>query len=203
MTIVRFEANDHDLTGFWGPISSSIDWCERNYVISQYIAEFWNSMSSFIIILFAFAGMWQSRQLEWKYWLFHLSIVFVGLGSICFHGTLTWMGQFGDELPMIWTMLIWWYILITLENDEGWMQIAIGLTTYGFLFSLLHCFYSFTTVFQVSCFFFAHHFLQIHSILLILVGLVFVFRYSSKYYSNHPVVAYLGYLYFVSMAGNR
>ena len=30
---VRFEDHGHDHTGYWGTPDSSIDWCERNYVV--------------------------------------------------------------------------------------------------------------------------------------------------------------------------
>ena len=32
--------------GYWGPVTSSIDWCEENYVQSYYIAEFWNTITN-------------------------------------------------------------------------------------------------------------------------------------------------------------
>jgi len=188
--LIRFEKQEHDLDGFWAPVSSSIDWCERNYVVSWYIAEFWNSLSSFVIILFAIWGIMQvsERNLELRFWLFHGSIIFVGLGSICFHGTLTYFGQLGDELPMIWTMLIWWYILINMENN-GNKLVGFILTVYGFIFSVVHCFQAFTTVFQV------------HSVLLILFGLFYVIRYSFQYYHSHPIVPLLGSIYFIAMIG--
>ena len=32
--------------GFWGKPTSLIDWCEENYVVTTYIAEFWNTIRS-------------------------------------------------------------------------------------------------------------------------------------------------------------
>ena len=31
---------------FWGPITANYDWCESNYVVTQYVAEFFNTLSS-------------------------------------------------------------------------------------------------------------------------------------------------------------
>jgi len=35
--------------GFWGNPTSNIDWCEDNYQLSPYVAEFWNALSSFFL----------------------------------------------------------------------------------------------------------------------------------------------------------
>lgn len=36
-----------DREGYWGPPTSTLDWCEENYAVSYYIAEFceWNRAS--------------------------------------------------------------------------------------------------------------------------------------------------------------
>jgi dihydroceramidase len=31
---------------FWGPITANYDWCEPNYLVTPYIAEFFNALSS-------------------------------------------------------------------------------------------------------------------------------------------------------------
>ena len=44
--------------GYWGDVTSTIDWCESNYDVSQYTAEFWNTISNIFFVLFALWGMY-------------------------------------------------------------------------------------------------------------------------------------------------
>ncbi|KAF9899816.1 Alkaline ceramidase 3 [Linnemannia zychae] len=50
--------------GYWGPPTSSIDWCEDNYVWSYYIAEFFNSFSSFAMIILGEAACYSINRLQ-------------------------------------------------------------------------------------------------------------------------------------------
>ncbi|KNZ64179.1 hypothetical protein VP01_1058g7 [Puccinia sorghi] len=65
--------------GYWGPSTASIDWCEANYAITRFIAEFTNTLSNLVFV----------------------GIALVGVGSFLFHATLRYEWQLGDELPMI------------------------------------------------------------------------------------------------------
>ncbi|KAI8865360.1 hypothetical protein GQ42DRAFT_129594, partial [Ramicandelaber brevisporus] len=91
--------------GYWGPVTSSIDWCEPNYVWSPYVAELWNTLSSLVI---CFVGEYGAYTIAKSIqdvlgWLFRM-ITTVGIGSVAFHSTLqAFPGQFADEAPMLWT----------------------------------------------------------------------------------------------------
>ncbi len=37
--------------GYWGSTTSTFDWCEINYEVTIYVAEFWNTLSSLFILL--------------------------------------------------------------------------------------------------------------------------------------------------------
>lgn len=34
-----------------------LDWCEQNYVVTYYVAEFWNTLSSLLIAFWAIIGI--------------------------------------------------------------------------------------------------------------------------------------------------
>ena len=91
--------------GYWGPPTSSINWCERDYTHTPYIAEFYNTLSNLpIIVLSAWAYVRSTRgpttqPIQVQHCYLYLLVVFVG--SFAFHATLTYAGQIADEFPMI------------------------------------------------------------------------------------------------------
>ncbi|CAF0756747.1 unnamed protein product [Brachionus calyciflorus] len=106
------------MSGFWGNRTATIDWCENNYEITHYIAEFWNTISNLGLILFPLYGIyWSLQHISYsnkystkhkKYFkiptslLFcHIGLSLVGIGSWMFHMTLLYPMQLLDELPMI------------------------------------------------------------------------------------------------------
>lgn len=107
-------------TAYWGPPSSTIDWCEGNYLVTPYVAEFCNSTSSLFIVAAGVLPLALHYQLwsflEARYLLAFLSVAVVGLGSVAFHGTLLFRHQMLDEVPMLWTVVVVLYCLI--EHGE-------------------------------------------------------------------------------------
>ncbi|KAF9110989.1 Alkaline ceramidase 3 [Mortierella sp. AM989] len=125
------------LSGYWGHPTAS-DWCESNYSKSYYIAEYFNSLSSFSMILVGLIGMYLHSSFEKRFLLTFGSIVVVGIGSIAFHGTLLFPLQMLDEVPMVYCVLTGLYCCV--ENKPyrrygAWFP--IGLTLYGLLTTVI------------------------------------------------------------------
>ncbi|KAI9018518.1 alkaline phytoceramidase family protein [Phycomyces nitens] len=120
--------------GYWGPITSSVDWCEENYVHSYYIAEFWNTVSSFAMIIMGLLGFsLHYNYLELRISASYLFIVLVGVGSVLFHGTLQFEYQMWDEIPMVWTAsYLLWVLLYNqgYKRSYGFIGLYCGLATY-------------------------------------------------------------------------
>eukprot|EP00929_Paragymnodinium_shiwhaense_P075606 TRINITY_DN38674_c0_g2_i1.p1 TRINITY_DN38674_c0_g2~~TRINITY_DN38674_c0_g2_i1.p1 ORF type:complete len:267 (-),score=41.49 TRINITY_DN38674_c0_g2_i1:50-850(-) len=108
--------------GFWGQPTSTIDWCEENYLVTDFIAEFFNSTTSLFITaagalpLVLHVELWP--VLETRFLIAFLSIIVVGLGSVAFHGTLLFEHQMLDEVPMLWTVVVLVYCLLEQSYKE-------------------------------------------------------------------------------------
>lgn len=96
-----------EIAGFWGTPTSTVDFCEPNYAVSHFVAEFWNAVTSIPIALVGLSGMVLSRrqQLGAEQFSCYAVVCIVGLGSIAFHATLMRTGQVLDEVPMLWVSL--------------------------------------------------------------------------------------------------
>ncbi|KAI9302349.1 ceramidase, partial [Cunninghamella echinulata] len=99
--------------------------CEENYTHSYYIAEFWNTISSFAMVILGLLGIIaHHRSLGWKLSNGYLMIIIVGIGSVLFHATLQYEHQMWDEVPMVWTAC---YLLWVLLQSNGYEPIRFGI----------------------------------------------------------------------------
>ena len=96
--------------------SSEIDWCEKNYVYSNYIAEFWNTISNIPYILILFISLQTFRFLPCKNndKLLHSLLLVTGISSAYFHATLSLFAQLLDEFSII--LLLTNTLLIIFKN---------------------------------------------------------------------------------------
>ncbi|XP_021719773.1 alkaline ceramidase-like [Chenopodium quinoa] len=141
---------DAELLNFWGPVTSSIDWCEKNYVCSSYIAEFYNTISNVPAIILAVIGLViaLSQGFEKRFTVLHLSNMTLAMGSILFHGTLQRVQQQSDETPMVWEMLLYIYILYSPDwHYRSTMPTFLFL--YGVIFAIVHSVFHFKISFKV------------------------------------------------------
>ena len=100
------DSYDASPLGFWSPSTADMDFCEPNYAHSHYVAEFWNTLTSFAVAYIGAAGMllcrWQ--RLGSEQMLCYSCLGVVGVGSVAFHATLLRAGQVLDEVPMLWAV---------------------------------------------------------------------------------------------------
>lgn len=85
--------------------SSPIKWCEGIYQYSDYIAEFWNTITSMSFTIFAIYGYhihskYKFGKLNVSRNLWFLSGL-IGPTSMIFHATLSFFGQFIDEVSVM------------------------------------------------------------------------------------------------------
>ncbi|KAF3903136.1 hypothetical protein ABW21_db0206172 [Orbilia brochopaga] len=129
MTIssVFSQGSENQGVGLWGVPTSSVNWCEQDYTISYYVAEFFNTFSSLCMAAFGLLGQWSLRRLSPntgstgiydpllahpsllginRVWFTWFALQLVGWGSVAFHGSLQWWSQAFDEVPMVWTAII-------------------------------------------------------------------------------------------------
>lgn len=143
-----------EVAPFWGPVTSTIDWCEPNYQATRFIAEPLNTFSNLSFVIFGLLGAIHEIQqcAKRSYVILHSTIACIGIGSMLFHGTLTTLGQQLDELPMVWHLLMAMYCVNrdAVGTDVQAKRIVTSLLlVYAVVFSVLHVMLKTTTAFQV------------------------------------------------------
>ncbi|OAA73683.1 alkaline ceramidase family protein [Cordyceps fumosorosea ARSEF 2679] len=108
---IRFDGDPYALSGAWSPPTSRANFCEEDYALTFYLAEFINSLTNVAYVYYALQYMYGpgSRGLLRPNVDFMSSTLFVlGIGSFLFHASLRQALEFVDELSMmalLWSML--------------------------------------------------------------------------------------------------
>jgi len=139
--------------GYWGDTTSTLDWCEDNYEVSWYIAEFWNTVTNLSMILPPIWGIYRSiqRGLETRYLVGFSALLLVGVGSTMFHMTLKWSMQLLDEIPMVWSSLAFIYCqhMVASGPGERAPAMAATLALYGATFTCIYLTFPIPLIHQV------------------------------------------------------
>jgi len=130
---------------YWGDVTSSVDFCEPNYVLSDLIAEPANSISSLVFVAQGLVGIfianpsrgdgphhvWANRM----FFVMYLTLTMVGVGSTLLHATLTAWGQAADEVPMLLLSIAILSTLLELESTTSlrrpYLPVAVAAVSAG------------------------------------------------------------------------
>lgn len=138
------------ISSYQGPVTSTIDWCETNYVYSSCIAEFFNTISNIPGILLAIFGLIIAlrQRFEKRFSILHISNMILAIGSMLYHSTLQRVQQQSDETPMVWEMLLYIYILYSPDwHYRSTMPTFLFL--YGAAFAIVHSQFRFKMGFKI------------------------------------------------------
>ncbi|CEL53531.1 Alkaline ceramidase 3 OS=Homo sapiens GN=ACER3 PE=1 SV=3 [Rhizoctonia solani AG-1 IB] len=184
--------------GFWGNHTATIDWCEDNYTHTQYIAEWYNTVSNIPFIALGLYGAYYSlteipsAMHRWRFAAPHFGIACVGLGSFIFHATLNWYAQvLLDEMPMIYVSSMVLYLVLAPTDGPGPLKLKLGITSVPLIVTILYLRFPYPVIHQLC---FAGIML---SIAYRLVGLLRNSKYNSdaifdaKYYIITGVVMFI------------
>lgn len=143
-----------DHIGFWGPVTLTIDWCEENYILSPFFAEFVNATTNLSFFFLSMYHLYSARRNRHGllFTVISLGMGLVGLGSWLFHMTLRYEFQLMDELPMIYFTLIPFGYIFSCERSQK-AKIAVYVATLSLVTALtvIYCsVYTNPTLHQLS-----------------------------------------------------
>lgn len=140
-------------SGFWGTPTSTIDWCEENYVVTKYIAELVNTVtnSAFIALAgYALVNVIRNRH-ELRFLLVSLGFITVGFGSWMFHMSLLYEYQLLDELPMIYaTCVPYWVVYSHGKTRAESTKVALQISAAAITLTVVYLRFRDPTIHQVS-----------------------------------------------------
>ncbi|KAF2164548.1 hypothetical protein M409DRAFT_24948 [Zasmidium cellare ATCC 36951] len=89
------------LTPAFGPPTSKANFCEEDFVVSAWIAEFVNTLSNLTYVLYAIRGFRRSQHGSHAAKAMYAGLALVGICSALFHGLLKYWSQMFDDTSMI------------------------------------------------------------------------------------------------------
>ncbi|KAK3808525.1 MAG: ceramidase [Benniella sp.] len=126
--VTAASSSAYDQVGYWSPNTASVDWCESNYEVSFYIAEFWNTISNFASLLLVILGRYLFPTNDGRFKMLFWTCGIVSIGSTLFHGTLRHKMQLLDELPMLYSATTILYILVEAKHGRQGTWFPVFLT---------------------------------------------------------------------------
>ena len=139
--------------GFWGIPTSTIDWCEENYVVSPYVADALNTVTNTGFIALALFAIVQCvrNRLEQRLILTACGFLLVGIGSWLFHMTLQYKYQLLDELPMLYaTCIPFWSVFSESRDRRGAFFVGLSLFLVVALLTGIYLWFQDPTIHQVA-----------------------------------------------------
>ncbi|EMC99069.1 hypothetical protein BAUCODRAFT_31353 [Baudoinia panamericana UAMH 10762] len=89
---------------FWGTPTAAVNFCEEDYVITKFVAEFFNTLTSLAYIAYGIHGIRRYKRQDVSLFstpnLSYWALICVGIFSGLYHTTLKYHTQMSDELSM-------------------------------------------------------------------------------------------------------
>ena len=136
--------------------SSPISWCETNYYMTDYICEYYNTLTGFSYILASILLFYNILKIKYENKLikkYHKSIaiigILIGIFTIYFHFTLSYVGQLLDEYSIfllfslfnfkdtnniLLKALICFVLFISFSNYNRFLLLAYGIFKSKYIF---------------------------------------------------------------------
>lgn len=130
-------------------LTSTIDWCEENFVYHDEVAEWWNSTSALVYIGLGLLGIYNAFQrpaLQKEFIFFYICQLMVGVGTMWFHGRLTYEGQMYDEVWMLVLLAHGTYLLC----GDKYPRIGYVAALVVIVVSYLHITEGYVALFQIT-----------------------------------------------------
>ncbi|KAF4307466.1 alkaline phytoceramidase [Botryosphaeria dothidea] len=126
----------------WFEPTARSNFCEEDYVVIPYIAEFVNTITNISYVIYAYKGI---RRLRGKPDAVLLSLPYVGLAAVgvlsaAFHATITYSGQMADDLSMIIATGFVLHRAYSAGRSAAWTRnFGVALIVSFVVFAAYHC----------------------------------------------------------------
>ncbi|KAL1965239.1 hypothetical protein VTN77DRAFT_5993 [Rasamsonia byssochlamydoides] len=128
--MVVFHPSEGGKTPSWGPATATTNFCEEDYHVTAYVAEFINTLTNVGYGYYGLCGLWNNwhRRPFADFNLQYLALLFVGIGSAAFHMTLQRAGQSADQISMFLGAAAVLHRVTTFNAPSRRWSVAILLT---------------------------------------------------------------------------